>query len=111
MITLRSHRELPQLDQRQLMQQETFDQKPWKSISRWQTYLKMANLRTTELATVHQILTPIQWKQWKEQQLRQRGMWQRGMRDHSMRHKERDDDRRSRWQHGKSESNAEHDAT
>lgn len=113
MITLRSQRKLMQLDQRQLMQQETFDQEALQKHNQQMAdlHLKMANLRTTELATVHQILTPTQWKQWKEQQPRQRGMWQRGMRDHSMRHKERDDDRRSRWQHGKSESNAEHDAT
>ena len=113
MITLRSQRELLQLDQRQLMQQETFDQEALQKHNQQMAdlHLKMANLRTTELANVHQILTPIQWKQWKEQQPRQRGMWQRGMRDHSMRHEERDDDRRSRWQHGKSESNAEHDAT
>ena len=113
MITLRSQRELMQLDQRQLMQQETFDQEALQKHNQQMAdlHLKMANLRTTELATVHQILTPIQWKQWKEQQPRQKGMWQRGMRDHSMRHKERDDDRRSRWQNGKSESNAEHDAT
>ncbi|MEK9667333.1 MAG: Spy/CpxP family protein refolding chaperone [Deltaproteobacteria bacterium] len=113
MITLRSQRKLMQLDQRQLMQQETFDQEALQKHNQQMAdlHLKMANLRTTELGTVHQILTPTQWKQWKEQQPRQRGMWQRGMRDHSMRHKERDDDRRSRWQHGKSESNAEHDAT
>ena len=113
MITLRSQRELLQLDQRQLMQQETFDQEALQKHNQQMAdlHLKMANLRTTELATVHQILTSTQWKHWKGQQPRQRGMWQRGMRDHSMRHKERGDDRRSRWQHGKSESNAEHDAT
>ena len=113
MITLRSQRELMQLDQLQLMQQETFDQASLQKHNQQMAdlHLKMANLRTTELATVHQILTPTQWKQWKEQQPRQRGMWQRRMRDHSMRHKERDADRRSRWQHGKSESNAKHDAT
>ena len=113
MITLRSQRELMQLDKRQLMQQETFDQEALQKHNQQMVdlHLKMANLRTTELATVHQILTPTQWKQWKEQQPRQREMWQREMRDHSMRHKERDDDRRSRRQHGKSESNAEHDAT
>jgi len=113
MITLRSQRELLQLDQRQLMQQETFDQEALQKHNQQMAdlHLKMANLRTTELATVHQILTSTQWKHWKGQQPRQRVMWQRGMRDHSMRHKERDDNRRSRWQHGKSESNAEHDAT
>ena len=97
MITLRSQRELLQLDQRQLMQQETFDQEALQKHNQQMAdlHLKMANLRTTELATVHQILTPTQWKQWRGQQPRQRGMWQRGMRDHSMRHKERDDDRRS----------------
>ena len=113
MITLRSQRELMQLDQRQLMQQETFDQESLQKHNQQMAdlHLKMANLRTTELATVHQVLTPFQWKQWKGQQPRQMGMWWRGMRDHSMRHEERDDDRRSRSQHGKSESNAEHDAT
>ena len=113
MITLRSQRELMQLDQRQLMQQETFDQEALQKHNQQMAdlHLKMANLRTTELATVHQILTSTQWKHWKGQQPRQMRIWQRGMRDHSMRHKERDDDRRSRWQHGKSESNAEHDAT
>ena len=113
MITLRSQRELMQLDQRQLMQQETFDQESLQKHNQQMAdlHLKMANLRTTELATVHQVLTPFQWKQWKGQQPRQMGMWRRGMRDHSMRHEERDDDRRSRSQHGKSESNAEHDAT
>ena len=113
MITLRSQRELMQLDQRQLMQQETFDQEALQKHNQQMAdlHLKMANLRTTELATVHQVLTPFQWKQWKGQQPRQMGMWWRGMRDHSMRHEERDDDRRSRSQHGKSESNAEHDAT
>ena len=66
MITLRSQRELMQLDQRQLMQQETFDQEaPQKHNQQMaDLHLKMANLRTTELATVHQILTPIQWKLW-----------------------------------------------
>ncbi len=112
MITLRSQRELMQLDQRQLMQQETFDQEALQKHNQQMAdlHLKMANLRTTELATVHQILTPVQWKQWKEQP-RQMGMWQRGMRDHGMRHEERDDDHRSQWQHGESESDAEHDAT
>ena len=112
MITLRSKRELMQLDQHQLMQQETFDQEALQKHNQLMAdlHLKMANLRTTELATVHQILTPTQWKPWRGQP-RQRGMWRRGMRDHSMHHKERDDDRRSRWQNGKSESNAEHDAT
>ena len=113
MITLRSQRELMQLDQRQLMQQETFDQESLQKHNQQMAdlHLKLANLRTTELATVHQVLTPFQWKQWKGQQPRQMGMWWREMRDHSMRHEERDDDRRSRSQHGKSESNAEHDAT
>ena len=113
MITLRSQRELLQLDQRQLMQEETFDQEALQKHNQQMAdlHLKMANLRTTELATVHQILTPVQWKQWKEQQPRQMGMWQRGMRDHGIRHEEREDDHRSRWQHGESESDAEHDAT
>ena len=113
MITLRSKRELMQLDQHQLMQQETFDQEAMQKHNQQMAdlHLKMANLRTTELATVYQILTSTQWKHWKGQQPRQMRIWQRGMRDHSMRHKERDDDRRSRWQNGKSESNAEHDAT
>jgi Spy/CpxP family protein refolding chaperone len=113
MITLRSQRELLQLDQRQLMQQETFDQEALQKHNQQMAdlHLKMANLHTTELATVHQVLTPFQWKQWKEQQPRQMGMWQRGMRDHRMRHGERDDEQHSRWQHGESESDAEHDAT
>ena len=74
MITLRSQRELLQLDQRQLMQQETFDQEALQKHNQQMAdlHLKMANLRTTELGTVHQILTLTQWKQWKEQP-RQRG--------------------------------------
>jgi hypothetical protein len=74
-------------------------------------HLNMANLHTAELATVHQVLTIVQWKQWKKQQPRQMGMWQRGMRDQSMRHGERNDEHHSRWQHGESESDDEHDAT
>ncbi|MDG2198651.1 MAG: hypothetical protein P8O70_17585 [SAR324 cluster bacterium] len=113
MITLRSQRELLQLDQRQLMQQETFDQEALQKHNQQMAnlHLKMANLHTTELATAHQVLTPVQWKQWKDQQPRQMRMWQRGMRDQGMPHEERDDDHRSRWQHGESESDAKHDAT
>ena len=76
MITLRSKRELMQLDQHQLMQQETFDQEAMQKHNQQMAdlHLKMANLRTTELATVHQVLTPFQWKQWKGQQPRQMGM-------------------------------------
>ena len=113
MITLRSQRELLQLDQRQLMQQETFDQEALQKHNQQMAdlHLKMANLHATELTTVHQVLTPVQWKQWKDRQPRQMRMWQRGMRDHGMPHKERDDDHRSRWQHGESESDDEHDAT
>ncbi len=72
MITLRSQRELLQLDQRQLMQQETFDQEALQKHNQQMAdlHLKMANLHTKELATVHQVLTPFQWKQWKEQQPR-----------------------------------------
>ena len=74
MITLRSKRELLQLDQHRLMRQETFDQAAMQNHNQQivELHLQMANLRTTEISTAHQVLTPAQWKQWQVQQSSQK---------------------------------------
>ena len=75
MVTLRSQRKLLQLDQHQLMRQKTFNQAAMQNHNQQmvELHLQMANLRTTEISTAHQVLTPAQWKQWQVQQSSQKG--------------------------------------
>ena len=93
MIKLRSQRKLLQLDQHQLMRQETFNQAAMQNHNQQmvELHLQMANLRTTEISTAYQVLTPAQWKQWQVQQSSQKG-------DKRWRH-HKDERHRDKYQH------------
>ena len=108
MIKLRSQRKLLQLDQHQLMRQETFNQAAMQNHNQQmvELHLQMANLRTTEISTAHQVLTPAQWKQWQVQQSSQK----RG--NHWRHHK--DERHRGKYQHqgkhGETKNKTQNDA-